>query len=77
MRSAPRREEKVGGTFTPQPTAPNALADSAGVNYDVVHNEVVEIVDSHGVIRTILADGSVPTPDAIAAAVRAALTESG
>ena len=47
------------------------------MNYDVVHNEVVEIVDGHGVIRTILADGSVPTPDDIAVAVRAALAESG
>jgi protein SCO1 len=69
--------EKAAGTFTPQPTAPNALAASAGVDYDVVHNDVVEIVDQHGVIRTILADNSVPTPDAIATAVRAALAESG
>lgn len=70
-------EEKAAGTFTPQPTAPNALADSGGVDYDVVHNDVIEIVDQHGVIRTILADNSVPTPDVIATAVRAALTETG
>ena len=69
--------EKSAGTFTPQPTAPNALADSAGVDYDVVHNDVVEIVDPHGVIRTILADNSMPTSDAIATAVRAALADSG
>lgn len=70
-------EEKAAGTFTPQPTAPNALAYSAGVDYDVVHNDVVEIVDPHGVIRTILADNSVPTSDAIATAVRAALADPG
>jgi cytochrome oxidase Cu insertion factor (SCO1/SenC/PrrC family) len=69
-------EEKAAGTFTPQPTAPNALANTAGIDYDVVHNDVVEIVDQHGVIRTILADNSVPTPDVIATAVRAALTET-
>jgi|GEM_PF-709447 len=68
--------QKAAGTFTPQPTAPNALADSARVDYDVVHNDVVEIVDEHGVIRTILADNSVPTSDAIATAVGAALTET-
>ena len=66
-------EEKAAGTFTPQLTAPNTLADSARVDYDVVHNDVVEIIDENGVIRTILADNSVPTPDAIASAVRAAL----
>ncbi len=69
-------EQKAAGTFTPQPTAPNSLAASAGVDYDMIHNDVVEIVDGQGVIRAVIADDSVPAPSDIVAAVRAALPSS-
>jgi protein SCO1/2 len=63
-------DAKAGGDDNPQPTAPNALADRAHVDYDVVHNDVIEIVDSHGIIRVIFANGSSATPSQIITAVR-------
>jgi cytochrome oxidase Cu insertion factor (SCO1/SenC/PrrC family) len=64
--------QRAAGDFTPQPSAPNPLADRAGPDYDIVHNDVVEIVDGGGTVRAILAGGSPPTPEQIVAAVRRA-----
>lgn len=64
--------QRAAGDFTPQPSAPNAVADRVGPDYDVVHNDVVEIVDARGRVRTLLSGGSVPTPEQIVEAVRAA-----
>jgi cytochrome oxidase Cu insertion factor (SCO1/SenC/PrrC family) len=66
-------EQRAAGTYVEQPSAPNPLADRAHVDYDVTHNDVVEIVDAHGTIRAILAGPGVPTPEQIVAAVREAL----
>jgi cytochrome oxidase Cu insertion factor (SCO1/SenC/PrrC family) len=70
-------EQRATGTYVEQPTAPNPLADKAHVDYDITHNDVVEIVDAHGTIRAILAGDTVPTPEQIVAAVRMALTTTG
>jgi protein SCO1/2 len=66
-------EQRAAGGYTPQPTAPNALADRAQPGYDIVHNDVVQIVDGHGRIRDMIGNGTVPSPDEIVAAVRRAL----
>jgi cytochrome oxidase Cu insertion factor (SCO1/SenC/PrrC family) len=63
-------DEKAAGDYSPQPTQPNALADRTHVDYDVVHNDVIEIVDSDGMIRAVIAEGSGATPDEIITAVR-------
>ncbi len=39
------------GALAPQPEVANALADSAAVTYDVVHNDALELVDAKGRIR--------------------------
>jgi cytochrome oxidase Cu insertion factor (SCO1/SenC/PrrC family) len=69
--------QRAAGDYTPQPTAPNALAERAQPDYDIIHNDVVEIVDQQGRIRVILSNGSVPSPDQIVAAVRGALAQPG
>jgi protein SCO1/2 len=43
--------EKMEGTYVPQPVVSNKLADKANVNYDIVHNDALVIVDTHGRIR--------------------------
>jgi protein SCO1/2 len=63
-------DEKAAGDYSPQPTEPNALAERAHVDYDVVHNDVIEIVDSHGIIRAIFANGSGATPRQLLTAVQ-------
>jgi cytochrome oxidase Cu insertion factor (SCO1/SenC/PrrC family) len=65
-------EQRAGGDYTPQPTAPNRLAERVRPDYDIVHNDVVEIVDGDGRIRAIFASGSPPTPDEIVSAIRQA-----
>jgi protein SCO1 len=62
-------EQKREGVFTPQPSAPNALADRARVDYDVVHNDVIEIVDGRGVIRAIFDNAATINPRKILDAI--------
>ncbi len=66
-------EQKASGVYTPQPTRPNALADEAHVDYDIVHNDVIEVVDPTGSIRAIFSSASTATSEQILAAVRDAL----
>lgn len=54
--------QKRRGTYTPQPEEPNALATRAHVSYDIVHNDAIEVVDPHGVIRTFIDSGDKATP---------------
>jgi protein SCO1/2 len=48
--------ERKEGIYRPQPTEDNKLADKAHVNYDVIHNDVLELVDPNGRIRKIYDD---------------------
>jgi protein SCO1/2 len=40
----------------PEPVVQNRLADEAGVRYDIVHNDLLAIVDARGRIRRIFSD---------------------
>jgi cytochrome oxidase Cu insertion factor (SCO1/SenC/PrrC family) len=40
----------------PEPVVANKLADEAGVDYDIVHNDMLAIVDTRGRIRKIFED---------------------
>lgn len=62
-------EQVRAGEYIPQPTATNPLADQAHVDYDIVHNDIIEVVDRHGAIRTIFGSGSNPGPEQILSAV--------
>ncbi len=44
------------GDSIPEPVVANKLADKAGVDYDIVHNDVLAIVDTRGRIRKIFSD---------------------
>jgi protein SCO1/2 len=53
----------ASGTSVDQPEVPNPVASRAGVDYDVVHNDVIEIVGPDGRIDRVLDQASdVPEP---------------
>ena len=49
-------KQKREGTYVPQPVVRNSLADEASVDYDIVHNDALAIVDTEGRIRKYFAD---------------------
>ena len=53
-------ENETSGIATentiPEPVVRNRLADKAGVNYDIIHNDLMAIVDTEGRIRKIFGD---------------------
>lgn len=55
-------QQKLAGTYTQQPEAPNAIARRSHVDYDIVHNDTVEIADRSGTIRTFVDSGDTPSP---------------
>jgi protein SCO1 len=48
--------EKKAGSYVPEPVVKNKLADEAHVNYDVVHNDLLEVVSPNGEIVKIFDD---------------------
>ena len=59
---------RAQGVYAPGPIAKNTLADKTHVNYDVVHNDILELVGPHGEIRKIYDDAEkVPENDLFAA----------
>lgn len=74
--AAERREakrEKRQGTFMPQPDSPNPLASRAAVDYDIVHNDSIEIAGPTGKIAYYTSFGNQVSVAQLVAAVRAAL----
>lgn len=62
------------GAIVPvQPEVENPLAEKAHVNYDVVHNDVIELVDPQGRIRKIYTHADTVAPEKLASAVRSLL----
>lgn len=49
-------KERREGVYRPQPTSRNVLAEKAKKDYDVIHNDVLEVVDQRGRIRKIYDD---------------------
>lgn len=45
--------EEAEEGYIPEPVVENQIADEAGVEYDIVHNDVVAIVDTQGRIRKV------------------------
>jgi len=68
--------EKAAGAYSPQPDEPNALASSARVSYDIVHNDYIEVVDPTGKIVALFDSGSTVTQSQLMRAIDAALTRS-
>lgn len=53
------------GESIPEPVVENRIADEAGVDYDIVHNDVLAIVDADGRIRKIFGDADRVSDDQI------------
>ncbi|MDE2089184.1 MAG: SCO family protein [Gammaproteobacteria bacterium] len=51
--------EKRAGIYLPEPQALNPLADRAHVDYDVVHNDLMALVDARGRIRKLYQNADV------------------
>ncbi len=67
-----------GGAGNPtQPEVANKLAEEAHVNYDIVHNDVLEIVDQQGRIRKIYDDADTISPSDLAQQIETLLASSG
>lgn len=65
-------QQKHDATYQPQPDEPNEIASRAHVDYDIVHNDTVEIADGTGKIRTFFDSGDTTSPQQLyRAAVRA------
>lgn len=73
---AAAKEQQQQGTYVPQPEVPSTVADQAHVNYDVVHNDFIDIVGPHGRVRAILDDPTQLSDSALLSAVRAAAHSS-
>ena len=63
-------EQRANGIYTPAPFFDNKLTEKVRPKYDVVHNDVVYVVDQSGTIRTVFAEGSQVTLESLLAAVR-------
>lgn len=63
-------EQRAQGIYTPVQFVDNPLAERVRPGYDVVHNDVIYIVDQSGRIRTVYAEGSKVTLESLLAAVR-------
>jgi len=50
------KQGKMDGDSIPEPVVENKLADKAGVDYDIVHNDLLAIVDTQGRIRKLFGD---------------------
>ena len=70
--AAAARKQKQQGTYVPQPEVSSTVADQAHVNYDVVHNDFIDIVGPHGRVRAILDDPTQLSDAALLTAVSAA-----
>jgi protein SCO1 len=68
--------EKAHGTYVPEPTAKNALAEQRHVDYDVVHNDILELVDTRGEIRKLYDDAEKASDTELITDVRALLPSS-
>ncbi len=63
------------GDVIPEPVVVNKLADKAGVDYDIVHNDLLEIVDTRGRIRKIFTDADRVSDDQMMAVIERLLLD--
>lgn len=70
------RREKRNGTYQPQPDVNNPLADRAKVNYDIVHNDSVEVIGPNGRITSLFASADKLSAARLLQAIRTAANSS-
>ncbi|BEP14298.1 hypothetical protein acdb102_26090 [Acidothermaceae bacterium B102] len=67
-------KEKKLGTYTPEPEVANPLFDKAKPNYDIVHNDQIDVVAPGGKISKIFSAGASVSETDLYAAVQQAIT---
>jgi cytochrome oxidase Cu insertion factor (SCO1/SenC/PrrC family) len=70
-------DDDTGTALAPQPTVVNTLAERDKPGYDITHNDALEIVDQHGMIRKIYDDADVVSNQRLVRVVRALLPQAG
>ena len=60
-------QARKAGTYVPQPEVSNPLAKRANVDYDIVHNDLMEVIGPRGHIRAIYPAAENVTADEIIA----------
>ena len=68
--------DNAAGPLMEQPEVVNRLAESAHANYDIVHNDVLEIVDQQGRIRKIYDNADMVSWTDLLATVQLLVTEA-
>ena len=68
-------DEKRQGTYTPETVVPNALQAAARPDYDIVHNQQIDVVAPDGRIATIFSEGSLVSETDLYEAVQHAITD--
>lgn len=66
-----------GPELTPQPEVVNKVAAGANVDYDIVHNDALEIVDPQGRIRKFYPEADVVSNSRLLSAIKALLPPRG
>lgn len=75
--AGPGGAASAGADLAPQPEVANALADSAAVSYDVVHNDGLALVGPDGRIRRYYAEADRISDERLLEDIRALTTEGG
>jgi protein SCO1 len=68
--------DSTAGPLMEQPEVVNKLAESAHANYDIVHNDVLEIVDQQGRIRKIYDNADTVSLTDLLTTVQSLVTEA-
>jgi len=64
-------KERAAGEYVPQPEVQNEVAQRANVDYDIVHNDALEIVGPDGRIYKIFEDAEKVTSEQLLATIHA------
>jgi protein SCO1 len=68
-------QEKLLGEYTTEPVVPNALQAAAKPNYDIVHNDQIDVVAPDGHVASIFAAGASVSETDLYEAVQHAITD--
>ena len=70
-------KEKKKGSYLPEPVVGNKMAEEANIDYDIVHNDALVIVDTKGRIRKYFDDANRVSNDQIMDVVDQLLSAGG
>jgi len=68
--------DSTAGDVVPEPEVRNDLAAAADVDYDIIHNDLLAVVDTRGRIRQTFGEADRITDDQVVAVIRRLLAEA-